>query len=226
MTQHMTQLMTRHTTLSHLSLSPPSGLCAWPGSEGQCLALSSLLRRPQLDCALIQNLPSSAAYQAAFSTCTAQGDRLLVLLFTQLMPLALPNANDPSSSTAAALSSESPPFASSVAVCQVMVRSGSAEAIRSIQISNGSWIQDLSSGTVLGAVGNGGGFTSGLGPHAGGRPKPPMDPRLMELHASFVAHGQTGHLAKEGARGVRAGLTWVKGTALCEWQRLAACIEV
>ena len=37
-------------------------MCAWPGVEGQALALSALLRQP-LSCALLQHLPASAAFQ-------------------------------------------------------------------------------------------------------------------------------------------------------------------
>ncbi len=58
-----------------MSPLPLSGICAWPGGEGQALALSSIVRQP-LCCVLLQHLPASAAYQAAFSAATLTGEQV------------------------------------------------------------------------------------------------------------------------------------------------------
>lgn len=76
----------------------------------------------------------------------------------------------------------------------------------------------------------GGAFGTESGPHLAGRPRPPMDPRVSSLHQGYLlareaqAEGGAGGgkaAAAAAAVGPRAGLPWIKGSALAEWQRLA-----
>lgn len=65
-------------------------MCRWPGPEGQQLLLSALLRQP-MACVLLQQLPATGGYQAAFLASAPLGgsgvtEPLALLVVSQLMP--------------------------------------------------------------------------------------------------------------------------------------------
>ncbi|GAX78147.1 hypothetical protein CEUSTIGMA_g5589.t1 [Chlamydomonas eustigma] len=190
-----------------------SGVCAWRGVEGQALALSSMLRQP-LSCAMLQYCPASSSYQAAFSASTLSGDQLLLLVYSQLM---LPSAAVVGSAGGVASGVEGR------AACQVYVRSSSPEVVHAIQLNAGEWLRDLSGGSVLYGL-------SARGLHAVGVPRPPLDARVAALHRNFLAFASPsdaniGHLSAplSGASlGPKVPHSWLRKSALTEWQRLAA----
>lgn len=94
--------MTATHIYAHIYSTPcnvHTGVCAWPGIEGQVLALSALLRQP-LSAVLLQHLPASGAHQAALHGVTLAGHVVQVLVFMQLQPPALASGAPGSSQSA------------------------------------------------------------------------------------------------------------------------------
>ncbi|GIL47493.1 hypothetical protein Vafri_4310 [Volvox africanus] len=189
-----------------------SGVCTWPGPEGGAFLISALLRQT-LGCALLQHVPAVYGFQAAFAANTVQGDRLALVVTTQLMP---PGGLGSSEET----------------FCTFSIRSNSPDLVLNIQNGAGAWLTQITAGTA--SVGGGGPST----PTAASA-KPPLHPRVAALLQSYSASaaqlesvlaptasfGLPAAIGAGAEHGTRSGsnalnTVFLKNWALQEWQRL------